>query len=231
LQRALPSFPLTMPRSAPRSRKTSFQFPTQASRERMASKLSLAEWPRNMRHTARPQSGHFAHIRSRPKSVQVIRVTMRPRFPGLTPLRRQPGLELSVAWSSRPSNRRSEAMPRGGRRSTSFRPGVSGNPGGRPKRAATVEARRIIWDVKAAARALTQDAIDTLVSIMKDVKAPAAARISAAQALLDRGHGKPAQVFEECDLTLLSIEDLQALERILRPRNLPPPALLTGHGG
>jgi len=31
-------------------------------------------------------------------------------------------------------------MPRGGRRSTSFKPGVSGNPGGRPKKPAKIEA-------------------------------------------------------------------------------------------
>ena len=44
-----------------------------------------------------------------------------------------------------------------------------------------------------AARERTQDAIDTLSAIMKDPKAPAAARISAAQAILDCGYGKPAR--------------------------------------
>ena len=81
-------------------------------------------------------------------------------------------------------------MPRGGIRSTSFKPGVSGNPGGRPKKPQTIEVRRIILGVKEAARELTLDAIDTLAAIMKDSKAPAAARISAAVALLDRGHGQ-----------------------------------------
>src|SRR6516162_4386678 len=73
-------------------------------------------------------------------------------------------------------------MARGGWRSTSFRPGQSGNLTGRPKRPATIEARRLFRDVADAARERTQDAIDTLSSIMKDPKAPAAARISAAQA-------------------------------------------------
>jgi hypothetical protein len=41
-------------------------------------------------------------------------------------------------------------------------------------------------------RERTQDPIDTVSSIMKDPKAPAAARVSAAQAILDRGYAKPA---------------------------------------
>jgi hypothetical protein len=84
-----------------------------------------------------------------------------------------------------------------------------------------------------AARDRTQDAIDTLASIMRDPKAPAAARVSAAQALLDRGYGKPAQAIEvsaEPDLTHLSDEDLEILERILRPPGFPPPPLLMGRG-
>ena len=122
-------------------------------------------------------------------------------------------------------------MSRGGRRSTSFRPGRSGNPTGRPKRPATIEARRIFADVADAARECTQDAIDTLFAIMKDPKAPAAARISAATALLDRGYGKPAQaieVNEQPDLSHVSHENLKILEQILRPPGFPPPPLLTG---
>jgi hypothetical protein len=68
---------------------------------------------------------------------------------------------------------------------------------------------------------------------MKDPKAPAAARISAAQAILDRGYGKPAQAIEVKagpDLTHVSDEDLKTLERILRPPNFPPPPLLAGPG-
>jgi Family of unknown function (DUF5681) len=124
-------------------------------------------------------------------------------------------------------------MPRGGIRSTSFKPGVSGNPGGRPKTPQTIEVRRIILGVREAARELTLDALDTLASIMRDPKAPAAARVSAAQALLDRGYGKPAQAIEvssQPDLSHLSDEDLETLERILRPPDFPPPPLLAGRG-
>jgi hypothetical protein len=71
--------------------------------------------------------------------------------------------------------------------STSFRPGQSGNPNGRPK---------VVADVQDAAREHSGEAIETLAGIMRDPKAPAAARTSAACALLDRGYGKPSQSIE-----------------------------------
>jgi hypothetical protein len=65
-----------------------------------------------------------------------------------------------------------------------FKKGQSGNPGGRPK---------VVAEVKELARAHTGEAIETLVSIMTNHKAAPAARVSAANALLDRGYGKPPQ--------------------------------------
>ena len=65
-----------------------------------------------------------------------------------------------------------------------FQPGMTGNPGGRPK---------LADEVKQAARAHTTKAIEVLASIMNSVKANPNARINAACALLDRGWGKPAQ--------------------------------------
>ena len=65
-----------------------------------------------------------------------------------------------------------------------FVKGQSGNPAGRPP---------VPPEVREAAKAKTVEAIETLASIMRDDKAPAAARVSAATALLDRGHGRPAQ--------------------------------------
>ena len=52
------------------------------------------------------------------------------------------------------------------RSSTTFKPGVSGNPGGRPK---------VLSEVRDLAREHTVAAIDTLVSIMCNEKSPAAA--------------------------------------------------------
>lgn len=48
-------------------------------------------------------------------------------------------------------------------------------------------------ELREAAREHSQAALDTLVGIMNDIEAPHAARISAANSLLDRGHGKPTQ--------------------------------------
>ncbi len=48
-------------------------------------------------------------------------------------------------------------------------------------------------EIRSLARAHTAKAINVLVGIMGQKKAPPAARVSAAQALLDRGWGKAAQ--------------------------------------
>ncbi len=72
-------------------------------------------------------------------------------------------------------------------KATQFKPGQSGNPGGRPAKLKAVED---------AARAHTTMAIATLAEICRSKKAPAASRVSAAEALLDRGWGKPKQAIE-----------------------------------
>jgi hypothetical protein len=51
-------------------------------------------------------------------------------------------------------------------------------------------------DIRSLARAHTDTAINTLAGIMREKDAPPAARVAAAQALLDRGWGKPAQTME-----------------------------------
>lgn len=51
-------------------------------------------------------------------------------------------------------------------------------------------------DVKAAAQHYTTQALTVLAEIMNSPEHPAAARVSAANVLLDRGHGKPSQAVE-----------------------------------
>src|SRR5262245_50066763 len=65
-----------------------------------------------------------------------------------------------------------------------FKKGTSGNPGGRPK---------VVGEVQTLARQHSTEAINTLREIMRDKKAPPAARGYAANSLLDRGYGKPSQ--------------------------------------
>ena len=65
-----------------------------------------------------------------------------------------------------------------------FEKGHSGNPGGRPK---------IIGEVQDLARQHTAEAIKTLALIMRDKKAPAAARAMASNSILDRAYGRPPQ--------------------------------------
>jgi hypothetical protein len=48
-------------------------------------------------------------------------------------------------------------------------------------------------EVQALARQHTGEAIETLVGIVRDKKAPPAARAMASNSILDRGYGKPAQ--------------------------------------
>jgi len=63
-----------------------------------------------------------------------------------------------------------------------FRKGQSGNPGGRPK---------VLADVRDAARAHSVTAISALVEIIENKRAPPAARVAAANSILDRGFGRP----------------------------------------
>ena len=69
-----------------------------------------------------------------------------------------------------------------------FKPGQSGNPNGRPKGA----PNKATADVREVAQQYTGQAIQTLVQIATAGESEAA-RVAAANAILDRAHGKPAQ--------------------------------------
>lgn len=78
-----------------------------------------------------------------------------------------------------------------------FVKGQSGNPAGRkPGTGYTDPVKKIIHDVKHLAKEASIDAINTLVEVMKDKTSPPSARVTAAQAVLDRGWGKPTQTIE-----------------------------------
>lgn len=68
---------------------------------------------------------------------------------------------------------------------TRFRPGVSGNPSGRPKKNR---------DLEKTAEFYVDEAVKVLAEALKDDDAKV--RIAAANALLDRARGKPKQAVE-----------------------------------
>jgi hypothetical protein len=91
-----------------------------------------------------------------------------------------------------------------------FKPGQSGNPGGRPKG---------YGEVRELARAHTEKAIDVLASIMYDEKAAATARQAAAEALLNRGWGKPETTVNVGGQGSSWIEALRQISQQRAPEN------------
>jgi len=80
-----------------------------------------------------------------------------------------------------------------------FLPGHSGNPVGRTKESLSVSK---------LAREHTVEALNTLVKIMNDKKAPPASRVLAASNILDRGHGKAPQTINVRQLEDMTPEEL-----------------------
>lgn len=91
-------------------------------------------------------------------------------------------------------------MAHGGRR-----PGA-----GRPKGART----KATADIREAAQQYTEQALATLVEVMNSSEHPAAARVSAANALLDRGYGKPKQSLD-VDVEAEVTTSVRKIERVI----------------
>lgn len=89
-----------------------------------------------------------------------------------------------------------------------FRPGQSGNPRGRPK--VTLADGRSLSDL---AKEHTETALTALISVLKDKRASASARVQAATALLDRGWGRPHQAVAPSSSRLSLADELQAAKQ------------------
>jgi|SRR5271166_1015543 len=110
-------------------------------------------------------------------------------------------------------------MKRGSCKRTSSVKGQTGNPGGRPKKPATIEARKIIKDIKEAARELTPEALQTLKDTMSSAGLRSRPGFLRATAILDRCWGKPKEsvdhtvrgpTLEELVLTSYKREEAEA---------------------
>jgi hypothetical protein len=72
---------------------------------------------------------------------------------------------------------------------------------------------RALTQIRSLARSHTESALKVLAGIMNEPDAPHAARVSAANALLDRGWGKPAQPIAGDDENPVNI--LHKIERVI----------------
>ncbi len=153
---------------------------------------------------------------------------MRPRVRGASALPRSPaGQNLSV-WQDRNTGRMSIVQSRpvttqlGGVTGRGFRPGRSGNPGGRPK-GLTEACARLVGDNGEAIA-------EFMYEVMNDEAARTADRLEAAKWLADRAFGRSVQAVDidvnpsSVDISHFSTEDLNALAVILRSTHRTQPS-------
>ena len=77
---------------------------------------------------------------------------------------------------------------------------------------------RLPTEIRSLARSHTRTALNVLVRVMRNTKAPASARIAAANAILDRGWGKATQPIENGDDGALEL--IHRIERVIvHPEN------------
>jgi hypothetical protein len=79
---------------------------------------------------------------------------------------------------------------------------------------------KAVTEIRSLARAHTRSALNVLVAVMRNTKATPPARVAAANALLDRGWGKPTQAIGNDDN---AIELIHRIERVIvHPDNEKP---------
>jgi hypothetical protein len=85
-------------------------------------------------------------------------------------------------------------------------------------------------ELKELASEYTERAVKTLVEVMEDPDAPPAARVAAADKILDRGHGRPAVTIEanigKLDPDLMQRLETDLVERMARARERQRQVLL-----
>ncbi len=77
---------------------------------------------------------------------------------------------------------------------------------------------KTLTEIRSLARSHTRSAINVLLAVMRNTKAPAPARIAAANAILDRGWGKAPQAIGNGDDGALEL--IHRIERVIvHPEN------------
>ena len=88
----------------------------------------------------------------------------------------------------------------------------------RLRRKMKIEMAKAITEIRSLARSHTRTALNVLVGVMRSKDATAAAKVSAANAILDRGWGKAAQAIQNGDDG--AFELIQRIERVIvHPEN------------
>lgn len=104
-------------------------------------------------------------------------------------------------------------------RSGGYRPS---NPGGRPKGSKNRLTKQQGKTLTELAQKMTPMALGVLESIAKDPQAPASARVTAANSIIERGYGRAPQTLEHTGLGggPIMLDDLSALSDIERQQRL-----------
>jgi hypothetical protein len=87
-------------------------------------------------------------------------------------------------------NRQKTGMQKRKAPKSAFKPGKSGNPGGRPKLPPE------IVELRALCRQHTREAVESIIRVMNSKKAAPGARVTAASEILDRGWGRATATVE-----------------------------------